>query len=145
MFFWLKEKGNKGRAQGTQANRSPLLYLSIILPENRPKVNYVFLPQWLATKKARFYISKVRKIVLFNQIRYNVTSKSAIILERCLCIMTDSMTGWPATPAHAQHSTHGDDPQHAPEGQEGEGRTETRRHGHAPAPTAPAPQETPQH
>jgi len=133
MYFWLKKKGNKGRAQGTQANRSPLLYLSIILPEIRPKVNYVFLAQYLAAKIARFYISKVRKIALFNQIGHNGTSKNAIISGRCLCIMTDSMTDWPAAPAHAQHSTHGDalsTPQKSKREKEGQryGDTTTPQH-----------------
>lgn len=78
-------------------------------------------------------MSKVRKTVLFNQIRHNITSKSAIILGRCLCIMTDSMTGWPAAPAHAQHSTHGDAPSTP---QKGKREKEGQRHGNTETPPA---------
>lgn len=43
-----------------------------------------------------------------------------------MCIMTDSMTGWPATPAHAQHDTHGDVPSTP---QKGKREKERQRHG----------------
>lgn len=43
-----------------------------------------------------------------------------------MCIMTDSMIGWPAAPAHAQHGTHGDAPSTP---QKGKREKERQRHG----------------
>lgn len=56
--------------------------------------------------------------------------------------MTDSMTGWPAVPAYAQHSTHGDAPSTP---QKGKREKEGQRHGDTATPQHQQPQRPRRH
>lgn len=56
--------------------------------------------------------------------------------------MTDSMTGWPAAPTHAQHDTHGDTPSTP---QKGKRKKEGQRHGDTATPQHQRPQRPRRH